>query len=225
MSIESNLNEIRKNIPAACTLIAVSKTQSVEKIREAYDCGQRVFGENRAQEMQSKYELLPKDIIWHMIGHLQTNKVKYIAPFVTLIHSIDSVKLLEEVDRQAARFNRSIPCLLQVHIAEEDTKFGFSADEIAALMSSDFWQQPRNIAVKGLMGMATFTDDHDQVRKEFKSLKNLFDKLGSSPLPSVVTMETLSMGMSGDYRIAIEEGSTMVRVGTAIFGERNLRPA
>lgn len=225
MSIESNLNEIRQNIPAECTLIAVSKTQSVGRIREAYDSGQRVFGENRAQEMQSKFEQLPKDIAWHMIGHLQTNKVKYIAPFVALIHSIDSIRLLEEVDRQAARFQRTIPCLLQVHIAEEETKFGFSPEEILELISSSFWQQPHHVTINGLMGMATFTDDHDQVRKEFKSLKALFDKLKSSTLPSAVKMETLSMGMSGDYRIAIEEGSTMVRVGTAIFGERNLRPA
>ena len=225
MSIGSNLNEIRRNIPAACTLIAVSKTQPVEKIREAYDSGHRHFGENRAQEMQSKYEALPKDIAWHMIGHLQSNKVKYIAPFVALIHSIDSVRLLEEVDRQAGRSNRTIQCLLQVHIAEEESKFGFSADEITALMASSFWHHARNVAVKGLMGMATFTDDQDQVRKEFRTLKALFEKLKSTSLPSAVVMETLSMGMSGDYRIAIEEGSTMVRVGTAIFGERNSKPA
>ena len=225
MSIENNLNEIRKNIPAACSLIAVSKTQPVERIQEAYSVGQRVFGENRAQEMQSKFEALPKDIAWHMIGHLQTNKVKYIAEFVTLIHSIDSVKLLEEVDRQAARFKRKIPCLLQVHIAEEETKFGFSPDELTALMSSSFWKEPRSVSIQGLMGMATFTDDQQQLRKEFRSLKTLFDKLKSSGVPAGVTMETLSMGMSGDYHIALEEGSTMIRVGTAIFGERNSRNA
>lgn len=225
MSVESNLSEIQKNIPANCTLIAVSKTQPAERIREAYNAGHRVFGENRAQEMQAKYEELPKDIAWHMIGHLQTNKVKYIASFVTLIHSIDSLKLLEEVNRQATRFGRNISCLLQVHIAGEETKFGFSFDEVATLMSSSFWQESHNVSVKGLMGMATFTDDHQQVRREFRGLKAFFDKLGSSSLPAAVTMETLSMGMSGDYRIAIEEGSTMVRVGTAIFGERNSKPA
>lgn len=221
MSIEKNLTEIRNQIPAGCTLIAVSKTQPLERIGEAYDSGQRIFGENRAQEMSAKYEALPKDIAWHMIGHLQTNKVKYIAPFVALIHSIDSIKLLEEVDRQAARFQRIIPCLLQVHIAEEETKFGFSAEEVSALMSSSFWQRSANVSIAGLMGMATFTDDHEQVRKEFRSLKALFDKLRLTSLPPSVRMEALSMGMSGDYRIAIEEGSTMVRVGTAIFGERN----
>lgn len=220
MSIKKNLDEIRKHIPAACTLIAVSKTQPVERIREAYDCGQRIFGENRAQEMSAKFEALPKDIAWHMIGHLQTNKVKYIAPFVTLIHSIDSIKLLEEVDRQAAKLQRTIPCLLQVHIAEEDTKFGFSPDELSTLMASSFWQRPVKVAVKGLMGMATFTNDDQQVRREFKALKTLFDKLRATSLPPAVEMETLSMGMSGDYRVAIEEGSTMVRVGTAIFGAR-----
>ncbi len=221
MSIEKNLTEIRKHIPAACTLVAVSKTQPVDRIQDAYNCGQRIFGENRAQEMAGKFEALPKDIAWHMIGHLQTNKVKYIAPFVSLIHSIDSVKLLEEVNHQAVKSQRTIPCLLQVHIAEEESKFGFSPDEISALMASSFWQRSLNVAVTGLMGMATFTDDHEQVRKEFRRLKSLFDKLRGTSLPPAVSMESLSMGMSGDYRLAIEEGSTMVRVGTAIFGERN----
>jgi len=220
MSVQENLDALSKTIPAGCTLIAVSKTHPPEKIRAAYDWGQRAFGENRAQELASKYEALPKDIQWHMIGHLQTNKVKYIAPFVSLIHSVDRPKLLEEINRQAARVNRIIPCLLQIHIAEEETKFGFSADEAADLISSGIWKALPNIEVRGLMGMATFTDNGDQVRNEFKSIKRLFDKLRSPDLPGAVRMEELSIGMSGDYTIALEEGSTMVRVGTAIFGQR-----
>jgi PLP dependent protein len=221
MSVEQNINFLRRDLPAGCTLIAVSKTQPLDKIREAYDTGHRVFGENKAQEMVPKYEALPKDIEWHMIGHLQRNKVKYIAPFVTLIHSVDSLKLLKEVNRQAQRFDRIIPCLLQVHIAEEETKFGFSPDEILTLMSSDVWREMGNARIYGLMGMATFSDNHDQVRREFRSLKKLFDKVRSMTVPEGVMMKELSMGMSGDYKIAIEEGSTMVRVGTAIFGQRN----
>lgn len=221
MSVEQNINFLRRDLPAGCTLIAVSKTQPLDKIREAYDTGHRVFGENKAQEIVPKYEALPKDIEWHMIGHLQTNKVKYIAPFVTLIHSVDSLKLLKEVNRQAQRFDRIIPCLLQVHIAEEETKFGFSPDEILTLMSSDVWREMGNARIYGLMGMATFSDNHDQVRREFRSLKKLFDKVRSMTVPEGVMMKELSMGMSGDYKIAIEEGSTMVRVGTAIFGQRN----
>lgn len=221
MSVEQNINFLRRDLPAGCTLIAVSKTQPLDKIREAYDTGHRVFGENKAQEIVPKYEALPKDIEWHMIGHLQRNKVKYIAPFVTLIHSVDSLKLLKEVNRQAQRFDRIIPCLLQVHIAEEETKFGFSPDEILTLMSSDVWREMGNARIYGLMGMATFSDNHDQVRREFRSLKKLFDKVRSMTVPEGVMMKELSMGMSGDYKIAIEEGSTMVRVGTAIFGQRN----
>ena len=217
MFIQQRLAEISKDLPAGCTLIAVSKTQPIDRIREAYGCGQRIFGENRAQELAKKYEALPKDIEWHMIGHLQTNKVKYIAPFVSLIHSVDSVKLLEEINRQAARANRSIPCLLQIHIAEEETKFGFSANEVMDLFSSGVWENLTNIQVKGLMGMATFTDREEQVRKEFRSLKKIFQELRSGPLPSAVDMQELSMGMSGDYKIALEEGSTMIRLGTAIF--------
>lgn len=224
MSVKENLLKLRKEIPAGCTLIAVSKTQPVTVIREAYDCGQRVFGENRAQEMSAKQEALPPDIAWHMIGHLQTNKVKYIAPFVSMIHSIDSVKLLEEVNRQAVRAKRTIACLFQVHIALEETKFGLSEDEIMDLVGSDIWSRLKNVEIKGLMGMATFTDNKDQVRNEFKGLKALFERLRMQRLPETVAMKELSMGMSGDYKIAIEEGSTMVRVGTAIFGERNSGP-
>lgn len=187
---------------------------------EAYTYGQRAFGENRVQELVAKHEALPKDIEWHMIGHLQSNKVKYIAPFVALIHSVDTGKLLEEINRQGARADRVIPCLLQVHIAEEETKFGFSREEVEALMSSDKWKDLQHVRVRGLMGMATFTDNADQVRREFRGLKGLFEKLRSCELPAAVSMDELSMGMSGDFRIALEEGSTMIRVGTKIFGTR-----
>jgi PLP dependent protein len=221
MSIEQNLREIKNNIPAGCTLIAVSKTKPIEQIAEAYAAGQRVFGENRAQELASKYSVLPKDIEWHMIGHLQSNKVKYIAAFVHLIHSVDSVRLLEEINRQAAKANRLIDCLLQVHIAGEETKFGFSSEELRDAVASSLLKDLRNVNVKGLMGMATLTEDQNQIRREFRSLKMLFDELQSHALPARVTMQHLSMGMSGDYKIALEEGSTMVRVGTAIFGQRN----
>jgi PLP dependent protein len=217
MTIHENLVELQKDIPAGCTLIAVSKTQPPEKIQEAYAGGHRDFGENRAQELVAKYEVLPKDIVWHMIGHLQTNKVKYITSFVSLIHSVDSPKLLEEINRQGVKLQRVIPCLLQVHIAEEETKFGFSSKEILELIASPLLTNLKNVQVKGLMGMATFTADPHQVRSEFRNLKGLFVKLKSQKLPERVTMEELSMGMSNDYKIAIDEGSTMVRVGTAIF--------
>ncbi len=220
MSLEQNLADLQKNIPSGCILIAVSKTQPSERIMEAYQCGQRVFGENRAQELASKFEKLPTDIEWHMIGHLQSNKIKYIAPFVALIHSVDSLKLLEEINRQAKKVSRVIPVLLQVHIAEETSKFGFSPDEITDMVESAAWSGLKNIQVRGLMGMATFTDDEQQLRREFKTLRSLFDQLKGLPLPQQVAMEELSMGMSGDYKLAIEAGSTMVRVGTAIFGER-----
>lgn len=222
MAIQANLESVAADIPAGRKLIAVSKTQPPEKILEAFQAGQRAFGENRAQEMAKKFDMLPKAIEWHMIGHLQTNKVKYIAPFVHLIHSADTPRLLEEINRQAARANRIIRCLLQVHIAEEETKFGFSAEEITELAGSEIVTQWGNIQIEGLMGMATFTDNTAQVRREFRGLKMLFDRLASTPLPPSVKMRELSMGMSGDYKIALEEGSTMVRVGTAIFGERKL---
>lgn len=220
MNIKININNFRQNLPDGCKLIAVSKTQPVEKIQEAYDAGQRVFGENKAQELVPKHEALPRDIEWHMIGHLQSNKVKYIAPFVHLVHSVDSEKLLEEINKQAARFNRIITCLLQLHIAREETKFGFSEEEALALLKSPAFSRFTNIRIVGLMGMATFTDNQDQVRSEFRSLKKTFETLRSHTLPPNVEMTELSMGMSGDYKIAIEEGSTMIRVGTAIFGAR-----
>ncbi len=221
MIIKQNLEEILKTVVKGCTLIAVSKTHPAEKVLEAYQCGQRVFGENKVQEMTAKYEVLPKDIQWHLIGHLQSNKVKYIAPFVHLIHSIDSLKLLQEVDKQARKFNRVIDCLLQIHVAQEETKYGFSESEVEALLRDPALSDLQGIRVVGIMGMASFTENMEQVRTEFKILKKLFDKLKSRPLPENVVMKELSMGMSGDYTIAMEEGSTMVRVGSAIFGQRN----
>jgi len=222
MVVKNNISAIQAEMSGStCRLIAVSKTQPVEKIMEAYEAGQRVFGENKAQEMSSKFNVLPKDIEWHMIGHLQTNKVKYIAPFVSLIHSVDSVKLLEEIDKQAKKVKRKIPCLLQVYIANEETKFGFEPAEVIQLLETNKLAQYSNLEIRGLMGMATFTDDQEQIRKEFKSLHTLFVQLKSMPLPPNIQMKELSMGMSADYKIALAEGSTLVRVGTAIFGERN----
>ncbi|WP_333821068.1 YggS family pyridoxal phosphate-dependent enzyme [Ohtaekwangia sp.] len=221
MSIQTNLETFRSNLTANCQLIAVSKTQPVEAIREAYDAGQRVFGENKVQELVPKYEALPKDIQWHLIGHLQSNKVKYIAPFVHLIHSIDSLKLLEEVNRQAIKVSRTINCLLQLHIATEETKFGFSEEEVTEMLASDAFGKLTNIRITGLMGMASFTQNEEQIRQEFRSLKIFFEKLKAASQPPSVTMKELSMGMSSDYKIAMEEGSTMIRVGTAIFGHRN----
>jgi pyridoxal phosphate enzyme (YggS family) len=221
MNIKNNLNNLRQTLPDGCRLIAVSKTQPIEAIEEAYAAGQRVFGENKAQELVPKYETLPKDIEWHMIGHLQSNKVKYIAPFVHLIHSVDSVKLLGEINKQGVRCKRRISCLLQVHIATEETKFGFSADELKELIQSGALSALGSVQIVGLMGMASFTDDKQLVRKEFQQLREIFESLNATPLPGNVEMKELSMGMSGDYPIAIEEGSTMIRVGTAIFGQRN----
>ncbi|MCB9359845.1 MAG: YggS family pyridoxal phosphate-dependent enzyme [Flavobacteriales bacterium] len=217
MSITRNILQIKSTLPQNVTLVAVSKTKPNEAILEAYNVGQRIFGENKVQELTEKYDSLPKDIEWHMIGHLQTNKVKYIAPFVSLIHGVDSFKLLQEINKRAAQNNRSINCLLQVHIAEEETKFGFNEAEVIDLLVSTEFKSLQNISIVGLMGMATFTDDENQIRKEFTSLKQLFDKLQTSNFK----LQTLSMGMSGDYQLAIECGSTMVRVGSSIFGNRN----
>ncbi len=217
MSIQKSLTSIRESIPQEVILVAVSKTKPVSDLQEAYDAGQRIFGENKIQEMTQKWEELPKDIQWHMIGHVQRNKVKYMAEYVALVHGVDSLKLLKEIDKQAKKYDRVISCLLQVHIAEEDTKFGFNEEELLALIQNTEFLHLENIKVTGLMGMATFTDDNDQIRREFKTLKALFETL-SVKLP---TIETLSMGMSGDYEIAMEEGSTMVRIGSSIFGARN----
>ena len=220
MNIKNNLNNLRQNLPSGCKLIAVSKTKPVEKIMEAYQEGHRLFGENKVQELVPKHEALPKDIEWHMIGHLQSNKVKQIAPFISMIHSVDSVKLLEEINKQAIRATRRIDCLLQVHIAEEESKFGFSPEEVIQFIQSAGGASLKNVKVTGLMGMATLTENSEQIRKEFKGLKKLFEKIKSTASPDNIEMKELSMGMSGDYSIAVEEGSTMIRVGSAIFGER-----
>lgn len=222
MSLENNINQFNNYITGTnAKLVAVSKTKPEALIQEAYDLGVRVFGENKAQELARKHENLPKDIEWHMIGHLQSNKVKYIAPFVSLIHAVDSIKLLKEINKQALKQNRTINCLLQIYIADEDTKFGLSQEELQALMQSKELKTLENIKIVGLMGMATNTSNLDKVRLEFRSLKQSFDQLGTSDLPTNVIMQELSMGMSGDYKIALEEGSTLIRVGSAIFGERN----
>lgn len=221
MTIKNNIDDFRSAL-GSCQLIAVSKTHSVDKIQQAYDAGQRVFGENKVQELIPKYEALPKDIQWHLIGHLQSNKVKYIAPFVALIHSVDSLKLLQEIDKQGKKNNRVISCLLQVHIAKEETKFGLDDREVLELLESGDLNSLQNIRIIGLMGMATLTEDTDQIRREFRSLRELFEKIKMKDLPSNVEMKELSMGMSSDYQIAKEEGSTMVRVGSAIFGNRSL---
>ncbi|GMN09103.1 YggS family pyridoxal phosphate-dependent enzyme [Croceitalea sp. MTPC9] len=217
MSIIENLEEITKSISKKVTLVAVSKTKPNGDILEAYDAGHRVFGENKVQEMTKKWETLPKDIQWHMIGHLQRNKVKYMAEFVSLIHGVDSFRLLREINKQGAKCNRAIPCLLQMHIAEEDTKFGLDQTELEEIVNSEDFKAMQHVEIKGLMGMATYTDDESQIRKEFKSLKRVFENL-KKILPKI---DTLSMGMSGDYKIAIEEGSTMVRIGSSIFSARN----
>ena len=216
MSIQENLKTIETTIPANVTLVAVSKTKPVEDLQEAYAAGMRDFGENKIQEMCDKYEILPKDIRWHMIGHVQTNKVKYMAPFVHLIHGVDSLKLLKEIHKQAEKNNRVIDVLLQQFIADEETKFGLDKEEIQHIMQEEIQHLP-NVRVVGLMGMATFTDDEKQIRNEFKTLKSNFDSLKNN----FDNLTVLSMGMSGDYQVAIEEGSTMVRIGSSIFGHRN----
>lgn len=219
--IKENLNFIRRNIPENVTLIAVSKTKPISDLQEAYDAEQRIFGENKALEMREKYQQLPEDIQWHFIGHLQTNKIKYIAPFVSLIHSIDSLSLLEAVNKEAAKNNRVINCLLQFHIAQEETKFGLDIDEAKQILESDTFKQMNNVRIVGVMGMATFTEDITQIRNEFKSLKKIYDILKENYFKDDTSFKEISMGMSDDYPIAIEEGATMVRVGSKIFGARN----
>lgn len=215
--IKDNLEKIKSDIPETVTLVAVSKTKPVSDIQEAYDSGHRVFGENKIQEMVAKYERLPKDIQWHMIGHLQSNKVKYMAHFVDLIHGVDKFKTLKEINKQAKKHNRVIKCLLQARIAKEETKFGLSFEEITQILSSDEFKELENIEVVGFMGMATFTHDKNILEEEFSSLSTFFkeQKLANSNL------HILSMGMSGDYHLAIQQGSTMIRVGSSIFGARN----
>lgn len=220
--IKKNLLKLRNEIPEHVKLVAVSKTKPVEDIMEAYNAGQRTFGENKVQELSEKYEKkLPKDIEWHYIGHLQRNKVKYIAPFVAMIHAVDSLRLLKEINKQAAKHQRVVKCLLQFHIAEEETKFGLDKKEAIEILESDIYKEFGNISICGVMGMGTFTEKMDIVRKEFKRLKSIFDELKSQYFASEDSFKEISMGMTNDYKIAIEEGSTMLRIGSDIFGERN----
>lgn len=215
------LENILNELPAFTRLVAVSKTKTPEQILDLYHKGQRIFGENRVQELVPKYEELPGDIEWHAIGHLQTNKVKYIAPFIACIHSVDSLKILKEINKQAKKADRTIDCLLQFHIAEEDTKFGLNQEEATEMLDSPEYKKLKNVRITGVMGMATFTDDEVQVRREFRSLKNIFDQLKARFFSGDDHFREISMGMSGDYKIAVEEGSTMVRIGTLLFGERS----
>ena len=222
MSIARKITQYQEVLaPFGTRLVAVSKTKPNENLLEAYKAGQRDFGENKVQEMVDKAESLPQDINWHMIGHLQRNKVKYIAPFVSLIHSVDSARLAAEINKQALKNNRTINCLLQVHIADEATKFGFNAQELMAFLESEAFGQMENIRIIGLMGMATHSPDQKQIRQEFRSLKNLSNLITEKINSPKVNMSELSMGMTGDYQIACEEGSTMVRIGSAVFGDRN----
>lgn len=225
MSIAENIQKIEAEIAPDAKLIAVTKTKPVEMLMEAYNAGFKRYGENKVQEMEMKHEQMPKDIEWHLIGHLQTNKVKYIAPFVAMIHSVDSLKLLQEINKQAAKNNRVIDCLLQIFIAQEETKFGLSEEEAKELLTSEAFKELKNVRIVGLMGMASNTDDEAQIRREFKSLKRFFGELNSTLSQQRLTAEDstlteLSMGMSSDYLIAVEEGSTLIRVGSAIFGSR-----
>lgn len=217
MSIAENLNHIKTQLPEGVTLVAVSKTKPVSDLMEAYDAGQRIFGENKIQEMVSKHEEMPKDIQWHMIGHVQRNKVKYMAPFVSCIHGVDSLRLLEEINKQALKHQRQINCLLQIKIAKEDSKFGMPLEEAVAVLESKAYAECGNVSIIGVMGMATFTSDTNIIKSEFDYLKHCFDKLKNDQ----PHFNTISMGMSGDYQLAIECGSTMVRIGSHIFGARH----
>ena len=220
MSIQSNLKEVLATLPSHVRLVAVSKYHPVEALQEAYDAGQRIFGESKVQEMTQKYELLPKDIEWHFIGHLQTNKIKYMAPFVSMIHGVDSFKLLCEINKQAAKAGRIIPCLLQIHIAREETKFGFSPDECRDMLAQGEWKKLSNIQIAGVMGMATNTDDETQIENEFASLSNFFHETKEKWFKDTPYYKEISMGMSDDYPIAIRHGSTLIRIGSRIFGAR-----
>lgn len=218
--IQEKIQSLRNSIPDTVRLVAVSKTKPVESILEAYQTGQRIFGENKVQELVDKAAVLPSDIEWHLIGHLQTNKVKYIAPFVAMIHAVDSFKLLKEIDKEAKKNQRVISCLLQFHIAEEENKFGFSLEEVKEILASDEFLQLDSIKIVGVMGMATFTENEDQVAAEFRELASIFQILKSHFFKFNPDFVEISMGMSGDYQIAIEEGSTLIRVGSSIFGGR-----
>lgn len=225
MNIEATINTFAQKLHGtACRLVAVSKTKPIAQIKAAYEAGQRLFGENKVQEMADKQAQLPADIEWHMIGHLQRNKVKYIAPFVSLIHSVDSKRLLAEIDKQAGKCGRVINVLLQVHIAKEDTKFGLSEEELYELLQDPALSDLKQVRIIGLMGMATFTDNREQIRAEFKGLKTLFDQLSRQTTADNVEMTELSMGMSSDYTLGIEEGATLIRVGSTVFGAREYKP-
>ena len=221
MGIKENLVQIKSEIPAHVKLVAVSKTMPVNYLLEAYEAGQRIFGENKAQEIINKQPLLPADIEWHFIGHLQTNKVKYLATFIGMIETVDSLKLLIEIDRQAVKLGRTINCLLEFHIAEEATKFGLDMADASKIIGSPEFCDLKNINICGVMGMATFTEDTEQIHREFSHLREIFDHLKKEYFSNNIHFKEISMGMSGDYKLAIEEGSTMVRIGSAIFGERN----
>jgi len=221
MDIKENLNRIKATLPAGVRLVAVSKTHPAEMIKEAYDAGQRVFGENKVQEMTAKSQVLPADIEWHFIGHVQSNKIRMMAPYVSVIQGIDSYDKLVETDRQAAKNGRHITCLLQLHIASEETKFGFSPDECSAMLDKGDWRNLNNITIGGVMGMATNTDNEAQVLCEFRRLKELFDTYKDKYFGDIPDFNTISAGMSGDYELAIRSGSNMVRIGSSIFGERN----
>ncbi len=221
MSIQQNIQELRKHIPSNVRLVCVSKFHPNEAVMEAYDCGERVFGESKVQELCGKYETLPKDISWHYIGHLQTNKIKLLVPFVDLIHGVDSYKVLEEINKHALKAGKVVNCLLQVHIATEETKFGFSPEELMETLSDGKWRDLSGIRICGFMGMATYTDNRNQVSAEFHTLKDLFDRVKLQYFNDVDSFKELSMGMSDDFELAIEEGSTLVRIGSSIFGNRN----
>ena len=221
MGVAENLQVIKENIPPHVTLVAVSKTKADEVIMEAYQAGHRDFGENKVQDLAAKQERLPADIRWHMIGHLQSNKVKYLAPFVYMLHGVDSLKLLGVINREAEKNKRVIDCLLQLRIAMEETKFGLSEEELIQLISSDAFRAMKHIRIRGLMGMATYTENSNQIREEFRHLKRIFDRLKASDFASLDFFDLRSFGMSGDYQLAIEEGSNMVRIGSLIFGPRN----
>ena len=219
--IQEEIQTIKAGLPESVRLVAVSKFHPIEALQEAYEGGQRIFGESKVQEMTQKYEALPKDIEWHFIGHLQTNKIKYMAPYVALIHGVDSYKLLSEINKQAAKAGRIIPCLLQIHIAQEETKFGFSTDECRTMLEEGNWSQLKNVQIAGVMGMATNTEDEAQIKREFSTLSAFFQEVKETYFKEVSSFKEISMGMSDDYPIAIEEGSTLIRIGSRIFGARN----
>lgn len=219
--IQEEINEIKASLPSHVRLVAVSKFHPVEALQEAYEAGQRIFGESKVQEMTQKHEALPKDIEWHFIGHLQTNKIKYMAPYVSLIHGVDSYKLLAEINKQAIKVDRIIPCLLQIHIAQEETKFGFSMDECTDMLEQGTWKTLENVQIAGVMGMATNTEDETQIAQEFETLSSFFHKIKDKYFKEAPSFKEISMGMSDDYLLAIEKGSTLIRIGSKIFGERH----